>query len=298
MQAPEDILDSGTLPNELADARLIAAYSDAGHSTEDLIYLSLGETWTCPPPALVKALCRVPAYAHGYTLSPYGLPALRKVLCQYVIRTHELEDIDRRNFDVAVSQCGTRAAMSDFGQLVRDRGARPHVALAPAPGWDYAGVLAPLGFAVRTYHLTADRAWQPDPRLCRRHTKGQPTYHPSGPQPAAQSHWIRLGAVSGDTHGACRCRAQHGDTSRRRLLCRIHARHTTHQHPAHPPGRSTSPGAPLAGGANVGQTVPLQRLGHRRTHGATPGHSRNSPGSRTDAPTVRLCHFRRRWHPG
>jgi aspartate/methionine/tyrosine aminotransferase len=188
VQAPEDVLDTGTLPNCLTDARLIADHRGAGRNTGELIYLSLGETWANTAPGLIAALRQVPAHAHGYTLSPYGLPALRRVLRSYVTRTHGLTTPRTGDFDVSVSQSGTRAAMSDFGQLVSARGSR--TALVPTPGWDYAGVLAPLGLTIRPYGVTADHSWQPHPdqveRLLRTGHRGStllilnPQHNPTG----------------------------------------------------------------------------------------------------------------------
>lgn len=157
MQSPDDVLDTGSLPNPLTDARLLAGYP----RLDELIYLSLGETWIPPAAGLIDALSRIPEYAHGYTLSPYGLPALRRTLQAYVARTHQLPETG--GWEVAVSQSGTRAAMSDFGQLVLTRHGKPCTALVPDPGWDYAGVFAPLGFAIQRYDLTPERNWQPDP---------------------------------------------------------------------------------------------------------------------------------------
>lgn len=154
---PEKVLDSGNLPNPLGDAQLIDEMADPA----SLIYLSLGETWSSPANGLVKALSDVPEYAHGYTLSPYGLPALRRVLREYIIRTHALPETD--NFDVAVSQAGTRGAMASFAQLLLKKGSNQPTALVPAPGWDYAGVLKPLGYHVKEYPLLAERGWQPNP---------------------------------------------------------------------------------------------------------------------------------------
>ena len=157
MQSPDDVLDAGTLSNPLTDARMVAAEPNP----EDLIYLSLGETWIPPASGLVGALGRIPDYAHGYTLSPYGLPALRRTLRSYITRTHHLPESG--SYDMAVSQAGTRATMSDFGRLIRTYPGGSCTALVPDPGWDYQGVFAPLGFAIRRYDVTAERNWQPDP---------------------------------------------------------------------------------------------------------------------------------------
>lgn len=157
MQAFDDVLDTGNLPNPLDDARLIAGYPNP----DDLIYLSLGETWIPPAPGLISALKQIPDYAHGYTLSPYGLPVLLRALRPYIRRTHRLPEAD--SYDVAVSQAGTRLAMSDFAQLLLSRSDKPYTALLPDPGWDYKGVFEPLGFNIQYYNLTEEHRWQPDP---------------------------------------------------------------------------------------------------------------------------------------
>lgn len=157
MQAFNDVLDTGDLPNPLSDAQLLADYPNP----DDLIYLSLGETWIPPADGLVNALKQLPDYAHGYTLSPYGLPLLRRTLLHYIRRTHQLPFTD--NYDVIVSQAGTRSAMSEFAQLLLKQSDQPYTALIPEPGWDYAGVFKPLGFNLHYYSLTAENNWQPDP---------------------------------------------------------------------------------------------------------------------------------------
>ncbi|GHC89767.1 aminotransferase [Nocardiopsis terrae] len=162
MKPTQLVLDSGSLPNDHLDARLIRRYEADGGDIDDLIYLSLGETWTSVAPGLAATLAdRLPAHTHGYTLSPYGLPALRDALQAYITRTHHLPEPDAGNFDVAVSQSGTRAAMSDFGHLLLG-GPEPTV-LVPSPGWDYAGVFAPLGFRLLPYGLSPATEWQPEP---------------------------------------------------------------------------------------------------------------------------------------
>ncbi|MFF6873393.1 aminotransferase class I/II-fold pyridoxal phosphate-dependent enzyme [Streptomyces sp. NPDC090109] len=166
MEPTRFVLDSGRLPNDHEDARLIRWYEARGGDVRDLHYLSLGETWQAVAPGLTAALTRaLPAHAHGYTLSPYGMPVLRDVLRDYITRTHHLPRPEAAQYDVAVSQSGTRAAMSDFGRLLlegADGRGTPPAAIVPSPGWDYAGVLAPLGYRILAYGLRPDRSWQPD----------------------------------------------------------------------------------------------------------------------------------------
>lgn len=157
MESPKNIIDSGQLPNPIADSVMVGQCSDP----QQLIYLSLGETWEAPAKGLLDALQHVPDYSHGYTLSPYGLPALRRELLAYIIRTHQLPPPEF--YDVAVSQSGTRGAMSDFASWINADNSRFRKALVPSPGWDYEGILQPLGFDVRHYTVTKETNWQPVP---------------------------------------------------------------------------------------------------------------------------------------
>lgn len=167
MEPTRLVLDSGELPNDHEDAGLIRQYEERGGDIRRLIYLSLGETWNAVAPGLAAILASgLPVHSHGYTLSPYGLPALRDVLRDYVRRTHRLPQAGTETYDVAVSQSGTRAAMSDFGRLLLTDARTPDTApaaLVPSPGWDYGGVLAPLGYRLLPYDPGAVRGWQPDP---------------------------------------------------------------------------------------------------------------------------------------
>ncbi|MFD9238025.1 pyridoxal phosphate-dependent aminotransferase [[Kitasatospora] papulosa] len=166
MEPARTVLDSGRLPNDHEDARLIHLYEAEGGDIGNLVYLSLGETWNSVAPGLAAILARpLPAHTHGYTLSPYGLPALRDEMRSYIVRTHDLRAVNTDSYDVSVSQSGTRAAMSDFGRLLlssTQRPALPPTAVIPSPGWDYKGVLKPLGYQTLSYHLRFSEGWQPD----------------------------------------------------------------------------------------------------------------------------------------
>lgn len=157
MQPFIDILDSGKLPNPISDAKLIFGQ----RALDELIYLSLGESWLSPAAGLVEALGQIPDYAHGYTLSPYGLPILRRTLKKYIEQTHQLPASD--SYNVAVSQAGTRSAMSDFANLLRNQSNKPYTVLLPEPGWDYHGIFEPLGFDIEYYQITQEHNWQPNP---------------------------------------------------------------------------------------------------------------------------------------
>jgi N-succinyldiaminopimelate aminotransferase len=152
-------------PNRLRDTVWLERYLASERPYGDPLLLGLGETWRDTPGELVRALADVPASAHGYQLSMYGLPRLREVMKAYVSRTQRL-DAHQGAFEVAVSWSGTRAAMGYYGQMIRSMRDGPLVATAVSPSWDYAGVLEPLGF--RMQYLDVSRSgWRLDPEAVR-----------------------------------------------------------------------------------------------------------------------------------
>ncbi|MGV9678474.1 pyridoxal phosphate-dependent aminotransferase [Nocardia sp. NPDC003482] len=162
-----DVLGLPGLPAALDDIALLHAH-DAGDPRE-VVYLSLGETWSRVPDALVRCLAEVPAYSHGYIVAPHGLPALHTVLRRFVAETHRLESsVPGTDFEVAVTQNGTRDAMFDYARLLLDTAGtgRPQL-VCSAPSWDYPGVFAPLGYRVRRFALDPASGYQPDPERVR-----------------------------------------------------------------------------------------------------------------------------------
>ncbi|MDQ3823384.1 MAG: hypothetical protein M3321_09110, partial [Actinomycetota bacterium] len=167
-QAPttDEILRAQLLdefPPAFEEARWLADYVAAGSPSGPPVVLSIGEAWEGPPAELIDALARAPAHAHGYQLSAHGLPRLRRLLARSLEREYALSPEDARRIRVAVSWSGTRNAMFDFGRLLlRGRGdARVPVVLAPAPGWDYAGVFEPLGFETAFLRLRPADGFRP-----------------------------------------------------------------------------------------------------------------------------------------
>ncbi|HZM79889.1 MAG TPA: pyridoxal phosphate-dependent aminotransferase [Candidatus Limnocylindrales bacterium] len=165
-----DVLGDGDLPNGYGDSAILRHYRRLGGDPEQIIYLSLGETWTQAAPGLVAALSGpLPQHCHGYILAPHGLPDLHRVLREYVARTHLLDGFrPGRDYEVCVAQSGTRNSMYDFGRLLlTDQAGAAGAArvLIPDPGWDYAGVFEPLGFEVWHYPLAAADSYQPRPQL-------------------------------------------------------------------------------------------------------------------------------------
>ncbi|MFJ6887386.1 pyridoxal phosphate-dependent aminotransferase [Streptomyces californicus] len=169
MSVPETMVRDGDLYNPYEDTELLHEATAAGRKVADIIYLSLGETWNGAAEGLVAALGRdVPPHSHGYVLSPYGLPTLRRMLRSRIPAEHRLPPSARlgEEYDMAVSHGGTRNAMFHFGRLMaqRSRGptARPAV-VCSSPGWDYPGVFGALGYDVHRFPLDPGTEYQPDP---------------------------------------------------------------------------------------------------------------------------------------
>ncbi|MCO6009884.1 pyridoxal phosphate-dependent aminotransferase [Actinoallomurus purpureus] len=164
-----EVIAGPELSTRFPDTALVSGYLDAGSPAGDLIYLGFGETWTQAAPGLMAALAELPRHSHGYVISQYGLPRLQRTLRSYIPMTHRLpEDVQAgRDYEVAAIGGGTRNAMFDFARLLRaDPGYGPAVgripvAVAPMPGWDYAGVLEPLGYRMRYLRLRADGGPEP-----------------------------------------------------------------------------------------------------------------------------------------
>lgn len=161
------LIEHGVLPSRLPDAEWLAA--NLRRDDREPLMLGLGETWDRTPPQLIAALRDVPASAHGYQLSMYGLPRLRAALADYLRETHRLEACTAP-YEVAVSWTGTRLVMRDFAELTvrRHPGLAGTEALVVGPSWDYAGVIEPAGWRVR--HLVgAPGRWVPTPDALREH---------------------------------------------------------------------------------------------------------------------------------
>lgn len=161
--APLDGQIDRELPPLIEEGRWLATYCSSGCAAGPPIMLSLGETWSGPPQGILDALARAPGWTHGYQLSPYGLPALRRVLSDQLAAEHKI-GARMSELRVAVTWTGTRSAMADVGALAgRQLGDRMPVLLAPGPGWDYAGVFEPLGFRTVHYPLLPERGFVLDP---------------------------------------------------------------------------------------------------------------------------------------
>ncbi|WP_394835732.1 aminotransferase class I/II-fold pyridoxal phosphate-dependent enzyme [Pendulispora rubella] len=162
----ESLLEDDVLTSRMPDVGLLTRYWRDGCPHGEPICMSFGETWTQVAPGLVTRVTSEPRHVHGYQLSMYGLPALRRAVRDYLIDDHGLDSVAEagRDFEVAVTWSGTRSAMSDFGRLLLDRGGfwpRTPVVVAAGPSWDYEGVLAPLGYRVHYHALRPERGFRP-----------------------------------------------------------------------------------------------------------------------------------------
>jgi aspartate/methionine/tyrosine aminotransferase len=147
-------------PNHLPEASWLRDYVERGAPAGAPIMLSLGESWSDTPAALIDGLRSTPLDMHGYEISMYGLPALRRALRDYISDDQGLPDDGR--WELAVSWTGTRSAMRDFADSV-ERG----TALVVTPAWDYAGFLEPLGFTVAPVPVDLAVGSEPDPESIR-----------------------------------------------------------------------------------------------------------------------------------
>lgn len=160
------LLDDDLLPSRMPDVGLLVSYLKEGGRHGDPICLSFGETWSQAAPGLIGHLGVEPVHAHGYQLSLYGLPILRREVRDQIRRDHRLpaECAAGRDFEVAVTWTGTRSAMFDFGRLLRDQDVadtRTPVVVTAGPSWDYQGVFGALGYRVRYHHLRPERGFAP-----------------------------------------------------------------------------------------------------------------------------------------
>ncbi|WP_394846242.1 aminotransferase class I/II-fold pyridoxal phosphate-dependent enzyme [Pendulispora brunnea] len=164
----ESLLEDDVLTSRMPDVGLLTRYLKDGCPHGAPICMSFGETWNQVAPGLVTRVTSEPRHVHGYQLSMYGLPVLRRTVRDYLIEDHGLAGVAEtgRDFEVAVTWSGTRSAMFDFGRLLLDRGdvasaSRTPVVLAAGPSWDYEGALAPLGYRVRYHALRPETGFRP-----------------------------------------------------------------------------------------------------------------------------------------
>ncbi|RPF41105.1 N-succinyldiaminopimelate aminotransferase [Streptomyces sp. Ag109_G2-6] len=154
------MLDDDVRPNRLQDVAWLREYQHRGSPVGDPLMLALGETWDHTPKALLDALREVPPHTHGYQMSMYGLPLLRRLMKRYVAESQRLPESG--TWELAVSWTGTRSAMRDFASYVDGQAqAGQPTALVVAPAWDYAGFLEPLGYRMAYVETAASDSFIP-----------------------------------------------------------------------------------------------------------------------------------------
>ncbi|MGN9813418.1 aminotransferase class I/II-fold pyridoxal phosphate-dependent enzyme [Micromonospora sp. BQ11] len=155
-------------PPVMPDAQLLRDYLRKGSPQGDPLCLSFGETWSEVATGLAACVDSTERSGHGYQLSMYGLPALRRALIPRLLAEHGLDDPAtwEGRLDLAVTWTGTRSAMYDYGRFLRaeDTTDRIPVAVVAGPSWDYSGVLTPLGYRVRYLELSPTDGFRPDPQ--------------------------------------------------------------------------------------------------------------------------------------
>lgn len=160
------LLHDDVLPSRMPDVGLLVGYLKDNRPHGDPICLSFGETWSQVAPGLAARLSTEPTHAHGYQLSLYGLPALRRLARDQIHHDHRLPAgcEPGRDYETAMTWTGTRGAMFDFGRLLRDAAGddrRTPVVVTAGPSWDYEGVYTALGYRTRYHHLRPERGFQP-----------------------------------------------------------------------------------------------------------------------------------------
>ena len=152
-------------PAGAGDVKLVKKYYAENPPYEDVLYFSIGETWSQIAPGLKRMFEEGPhpVDVHGYQLYPYGLPELRKTLKNYIQKSHGLpaELLETIAIETVVAAQGTRTAMYDFARLIGERSSGIPCVISTIPGWDYRGVFEPLGFRNEVVSLSPHNGFEP-----------------------------------------------------------------------------------------------------------------------------------------
>lgn len=152
-------------PAGAADVKLVKKYYSDNPPYEDVLYFSIGETWSQIAPGLKKMFEEGPhpIDGHGYQLYPYGLPELRKTMKKYIETSHKLPHtiLEKASIETVVAAQGTRTAMFDFGRLIAEQKSGIPVIVSTIPGWDYRGIFEPLGFCNEVIGLSPHNGFMP-----------------------------------------------------------------------------------------------------------------------------------------
>ncbi len=124
MERPLELLLLDRLkPNHLAEVDWLLSYlNDPARASKFPIFLSLGQAWEKTPSTLIAKMLEIPAFTHGYGLSMYGYPPLRRTLCKYVEEQYGLNPTyhkEYRLYEVAVAQTGTRSCLYNFAAWLK-----------------------------------------------------------------------------------------------------------------------------------------------------------------------------------
>lgn len=162
----EILLRDNIRPNHLAEVEWLLEYMNTPENrTAPPIFLSLGQSNTFPP-QLHNYLAQSPDFVHGYGLSMYGYPPLRKTLQKYIELEYCLppEYYSKGLYEVAVAQTGTRACIFNFALWLRDYYINNCIGrlFTFAPGWDYASIFKFCKFEVSYLELEINNGFLPD----------------------------------------------------------------------------------------------------------------------------------------
>lgn len=161
----KELLIDDVKPNHLIDVEWLINYLRQGSKNKAPLFLSLGESWTEAPPILLDNLKKVPRYTHGYQLSMYGLPRLRKAVTNYIQKTQQIpKSLIGSLYETAITWTGTRNSMFDFGRMLSEEYFTndKQLIITTAPGWDYQGVFEPLGFKTKFISLDKEDKFFPN----------------------------------------------------------------------------------------------------------------------------------------
>lgn len=160
-------------PNHLKEIEWLMDYMKKGSPNGEAIFLSLGETWQDTPQKLIELFSKSPKYTHGYQMSMYGYPPLRRKAKLYIEKQNNLNIEDwynhKKMYEVAVGATGTRAAMYDFACLLKEEisikiNEKIYV-IVMSPGWGYDSLFSALGYEVIYIRLLPENGFEPDLKL-------------------------------------------------------------------------------------------------------------------------------------
>jgi aspartate/methionine/tyrosine aminotransferase len=153
-----DQLFDEVTPINLKEVQLLKKYIIEGSKHGDVIFLSMGESWSRPDEYLLKHLVAAPDYSHGYQLSQYGLPAFRQKAKEYLLRSNQITSEIHSSVEVAAVWSGTKNRMYTYGKYLADHyfEKSEKIAIVYKPSWEYGEVLSSLGYTIKYFELGKD----------------------------------------------------------------------------------------------------------------------------------------------